>query len=297
MIIEADGIYEGWQVLLNRLLQAPVVKPRGLPCREIIGLQLRVKDMSRNIIADPQRKLNYRFLIAEWLWILSGLDKVDIVARYNSQIKQFSDDGQILNGAYGPRLLPQWPYVSRCLMEDEESRQAVMTIWTPSPGRSKDIPCTISLQFLLRAREDKKYLHTIVTMRSSDAWLGIPYDVFNFVQLTQILRSALSHIKRQPIKLGELVLNLGSSHLYEANWETARSIINAPTGKDLRSPELPVTLEKPAGLLEVLLDPTQPEEAYALATMPRPWRDYAQVLRSKTSDEAFLILASLDGGT
>ena len=56
----------------------------------------------------------------------------------------------------------------------------IINIWRENPRSSKDIPCTLSLQFFLREASDQLWLHTIATMRSNDAWLGVPYDTFNF---------------------------------------------------------------------------------------------------------------------
>jgi len=50
------------------------------------------------------------------------------------------------------------------------------------------------------------------------------------------------------------------------------------------------------GVLEALADPTQPGEAYALATMPWPWNKYVEVLRAQTSAEALVILQGLEQG-
>jgi len=153
-------------------------------------------------------------MVAEFLWILAGLNDVNILAKYNSSMKNFSDDGEILSGAYGPRLLPQIPYVLENLKKPE-TRQAVATIWTPSPSDSKDVPCTISLQWLIRGG----FLHCTVNMRSSDAWLGLPYDFFTFSQITNYLALVLG----RPV--GSVTMNLASSHLYAENHELASMII------------------------------------------------------------------------
>jgi thymidylate synthase len=39
----------------------------------------------------------------------------------------------------------QLDYVVEALVKDNDSRQAVLTIWRPSPAPSKDIPCTVSI--------------------------------------------------------------------------------------------------------------------------------------------------------
>ncbi len=298
MIIQGTGIYEAWTLLLDELLRAPVVRPRGKPCRERLGVQLRVTDATKNIILDAQRRLNYRFMVAEFLWVLGGLNRLDVLTRYNKRMAEFSDDGVTLTGAYGPRLQSQWAWLVKKFVEDRETRQAVVSIWTPTPASSKDVPCTLATQYLLREEHAFTWaLHTVVTMRSSDAWWGIPYDVFTFSMLAHVLAAELIVVLGQPISLGSLVVNLGSSHLYEPHWETARSIVNAPTGASGRSPHLPARRRwLPVGVLEALADPTQPGEAYALATMPWPWNKYVEVLRAQTSAEALVILQGLEQG-
>ena len=105
------------------------------------------------------------------------------------------------------------------LSRDPDSRQAVIEIWRPNPRDSRDVPCTLTVQWMIR---DGK-LHCLDSMRSSDAWLGWPYDVFNFSMLSLYIllmlkeRSAitLQHIDLMArLQLGDLHLTAGSSHLY-----------------------------------------------------------------------------------
>jgi thymidylate synthase len=296
MIIEGKGIYDAWVKLLEELLKAPRVSPRGKPCLERIGVQLRVENSYQNLICDAQRGLNYRFAVAEFLWILAGLDRLDVLTKYNKNMAEFSDDGVTLTGAYGPRLKTQWPWLLKRLTDDLESRQGVVSIWTPKPESSKDVPCTLSAQYLVR---DGK-LHTVMTMRSSDAWWGIPYDFFTFTMLANVLAAALSQSKRTAITLGSLVLNMGSSHLYEPHWETARSIVNAPSGSSGTSPRFPSGYSEIISQLAQALTfglPGNPDTVLNTAWWPWPWRQYAAVLESKTSAEALEILKSLERRT
>lgn len=302
MIIQGQGIYDAWVKLLGELIKAPRSSPRGKPCREQLGVQLRIDDARQNIILDTQRGLNYRFMVAEWLWILAGLDRLDVLTRYNKQMAEFSDDGVHLAGAYGPRLKFQWPWLLKRLTEDLESRQGVVSIWTPAPASSKDVPCTLSAQYLVRlwvrdelqpVHKHEWRLHTVMTMRSSDAWWGIPYDVFTFTMLANVLAGALSHVTRRPIRLGSLILNMGSSHLYEPHWETARSIANAPSGSSGVSPQLPSLIDFPPmeGLTRAL---TNEPEVLDTDWWPWPWKRYIEAIRCKTSVEALEILHHLD---
>lgn len=195
--------------------------------KELIGVQLVLNDCRQNVIVHPIRNLNYRFMIAEWLWIMAGRDDVGSVAYYNSQIARYSDDGMTFAGAYGPRLKHQWEYLFATLQVDPTSRQAVASIWTPDPPPSADVPCTLNLQLLLR--DDS--LHGIFNMRSSDAWKGIPHDAFCFSQMVNYLAGALE------VKPGSLIMNLGSSHLYQQDWEAAFNVVATPADMaTVRSP-------------------------------------------------------------
>lgn len=183
--------------------------------REIIACQSQV-DMHHPIVSVRARGLNYKFMAAEAWWILSGDDRVETISPYNKVMTKFSDNGRTFFGAYGPKIEDQRDYIVDLLERDVESRQAVINIWREYPAPSKDIPCTISAQFLVRG--DK--LHVLDTMRSSDAWLGWPYDVFNFSMLAL---SIILELRERGLKLhlGNLWLTAGSQHLYERNLEDA----------------------------------------------------------------------------
>lgn len=168
----------------------------------------------------PERKLGYRFMLAEAWWILTGQNKLTSIDKYSKHIKEFSDDGTFFMGAYGPKVVDQLPYVLDCLVSDPSTRQAVISIWRERPRPSKDIPCTLSLQFLIR---DSR-LNCIATMRSSDIWLGWPYDVFNFSMISKYICELL-HQKGFPVYLGDLYFTAGSQHLYEQNFEAANKIV------------------------------------------------------------------------
>jgi thymidylate synthase len=220
-----DRVYdELLDVLLHR---GQVVSPRTQPTREIRGVQLQIRDYGYNILYHEQRNLNYKFMGAEWLWIATGLDDVATIAHFNKKYLQFTDDGVILFGAYGPPWVAQKSYVLRKLRKDPESRQAVITLWKPNPPDSKDIPCTLSMHYMLR----EGYLDVVVNMRSSDIYLGIPYDVFTFSQLANEIAFELN------VKRGDLIMQIGSSHVYERDIANVRSLMFGEF-KVLKSPAI-----------------------------------------------------------
>lgn len=165
------------------------------------------------------------------------------LVRYNPHMARYSDDGLTLSGAYGPPIMSQMAYVQRTLLEDPESRQAVLSIWQPNPVKSLDTPCTLNMTFQLRPAGGGVYLlHNHTTMRASDAWLGFPYDVFSFSMVAYALCCRLNHQWRgdgrwaQP---GTLYLTMASSHLYASTVEDAQEcVLEALTPQPLAPPVL-----------------------------------------------------------
>lgn len=207
-----------WLDALNdTLVNGALASPRGRLTKEILQRTL-VVDMRRPVLTVPERSLGYRFMAAEAFWILSGDDRVATIAPYSARIKDFSDDGERFFGAYGPKIQTQLPYVVEKLQADPDSRQAGLTIWRECPPDTKDVPCTVAVFFNLR----DGCLNCHVFMRSSDIWLGVPYDVFNFSMLSHLVCGLINESPELTIQPGRLFLTAASSHLYETNWTDAK---------------------------------------------------------------------------
>lgn len=266
--IVEDDFGTAWFKLLRAIWdEGSPVSPRGFETRELINTHITVNNMARNILVHPARGLSYRFMVAEWLWIAAGLNDVATITRWNKNIAQFSDNGASFAGAYGVRIAPQVPWILEQLRKPG-SRQAVVSIWTPAPAPSRDIPCTLTWQMLARDGG----LHAVVNMRSSDIFWGLAYDFFNFSQLTAGVAGELG------LSRGSLSFNLGSSHMYERDREKLGAILVDPdTLRTVVSPPLPGL--PPAGRILAL------EESLAV-----PWDAYAAALAAPTSTAALQAL-------
>lgn len=219
------NINNQWLLAIRSLTLSPEYRcaPRGQGIKEIIQYTSTV-DMNNPILGVPSRKLNYNFMYGEAYWILSGSNRVADIAPIMQGIAKYSDNGITFRGAYGPKVVEQLDYVVESLTQDVDSRQALLTIWRENPRPSKDIPCTIALQFLIRDGE----LHCNTTMRSSDIWMGWVYDVFNFSMISFWVLLALKN-KYPDLKMGKLRLTAGSQHLYDRNEADAVASLNAET--------------------------------------------------------------------
>lgn len=221
-----------WLETINDIIaNGARIAPRGQPTREILQRTVEI-DMRRPVLTIPQRKLSYKFMAAEAYWILTGDDRVETIAPYNKNISQFSDDGKIFFGAYGPKIMKQMDYVVDKLKQDSDTRQAGLTIWRESPPETKDVPCTVTIFFNIRGGK----LNCHVFMRSSDVWLGLPYDAFNFSMLSHLVCCYLNQ-ENLAVEPGTLYLTAASSHLYERNLEAATVCLIAETIEQRETPE------------------------------------------------------------
>ena len=210
-----------WIEVLNDLLKnGKESHPRGYKIKEILNYHTEI-NMKYPILTVTERKLGYKFMFREAWWIMDGRNSVDTITDYSKAIKNFSNDGYHFDGAYGPRVIDQIRYIVDSFEEDINTRQAVLTIWRANPRASKDIPCTVSIQWIIRNNK----IYCIDTMRSSDIWLGWPYDIFNFTMLTGYIMLLLKERGINNLELGKLYLNAGSCHLYENNFEKAKELL------------------------------------------------------------------------
>lgn len=217
-----------WIKVLNDLLKnGKESHPRGYKIKELLNYHTCV-NMKYPILTIKERNLGYKFMFREAWWIMDGRNSVDTITNYSKAISSFSNDGYHFDGAYGPRVVDQVRYIVDSFVEDIDTRQAVLTIWRANPRASKDIPCTISIQWIIRNGK----IYCIDSMRSSDIWLGWPYDIFNFTMLTGYIMLLLRERGITELELGNLYLNAGSCHLYENNFEKAENLIkNYSIGK------------------------------------------------------------------
>ena len=188
----------------------------GAVVGEILNACFNIKDPTRNIVTNPVRSLTMRYAIGELAWYLSKSNRTRDIAQFAPKWEELSDDGTTNNSAYGFRIFEkfgfdQWEHIKQMLTDHPDSRQAVIHIKEPNPTPTKDMPCTVYLQFILR---DNK-LHLSVHMRSNDIWMGVPYDMFSFCFLQILMAMELG------VGIGEYTHYAGSLHLYKRNYETA----------------------------------------------------------------------------
>lgn len=150
----------------------------------------------------PRRGLNLGLGFMELLQGIAGVFDVEQIKRVAPRAQHELFTEQM---AYGPRLAPQIPDIIAKLRADPLTRQAVAFIGSAKDGPSDGLPCTLSLQFLLRHGR----LNLVTSMRSWDVSRGLPYDVmFQGGYLMAVARC----LNAEP---GWCCCQAGSMHLYE----------------------------------------------------------------------------------
>ena len=191
---------------------------------EINNMLFSILDPTKNIAQIRTKSefgVSLSYALGELVWYLSGDNSTEFIGQFGSLWQRISDDGKTNNSAYGYLIKNKWGFNQLDLMyniltEDSSSRRAVININTPHPEviKTKDEPCTISLQFFVRDGA----LNMTTVMRSNDIWFGTPYDVIYFTTLQQILASRLG------VKVGIYTHFAGSFHVYDRNIEDLKKV-------------------------------------------------------------------------
>ncbi|MHA6312377.1 thymidylate synthase [Pantoea sp. S-LA4] len=184
---------------------------------EILGASLVLTDPVKRVSRTESRS-KIISCMGEFLWYLTGDNKLSFIERYISIYKEFAEDDGTIRGGYGPRIFSmhnihnQLENIITQLSHKKTSRRALLQLFDASDlalesndyKEYKDIPCTISLQFLIR---DEK-LNLFVNMRSNDAFKGLTHDIFAFTMIQEFIAKILN------CGLGQYYHYVSSMHLY-----------------------------------------------------------------------------------
>jgi thymidylate synthase len=228
---------QSW-VLSSLLSHGSPVTSRGLPTLELFPVSFTLAHPRRRCITNPERRWNLALAIGEFCWHATGSNDLRFIEYYAPRWKEFTDGIEIIGSCYGHHIFgrkddqpSQWERLVRLLRAERHSRRAVLQLFDPQTGldaETKDAPCTCSIQFMIR--DDR--MHAIVYMRSNDAIWGLPYDVFLFTMLQELLALELG------TELGSYFHLVGSLHLYKRHFELARRIVSCESSSPYEMPSM-----------------------------------------------------------
>ncbi len=290
MYITARSVDDLMRKVLTLLLKCDKrVKATRGSAVEVCGVLLKLRS-PRCRLSRTETRGQLFSAFGELLWYLAGSKNAEFITYYAPGYKDDAKDGQ-LYGAYGPRLMRrrvadgsvtnQIENVIRVLRLKRGSRRAVVQLFDAEdivdPVRV-EVPCTCTLQFLIRGDR----LHLISNLRSNDAYLGLPHDIFAFTMIQEIVA------RRLGVEIGTYKHMVGSLHLYEKrdgekeDWPAlARRFLDEGFPEAVEMPPMPVGDPTPeiARLLEIEAK-LRTGRSVPPATFKKPgyWGDLARLL-------------------
>ena len=224
--------------LLSEILENGIDKGdrTGTGTRAVFGRMIR-HDLKNGIPLLTTKRLYIRAIVHELLWFLKGGTNIDYLHQNNVTIW---DEWAIENGELGPIYGAQWrtwegsdgkiydqvSSVIDSIRNNPNSRRHIISAWNVallpdeklSPqdnvriGKMALAPCHIMYQFQVAAGR----LSCMMTQRSGDIFLGIPYNTASTAFLTHMIAQQCD------LEPGEVIHSIGDLHLYRNHFEQAK---------------------------------------------------------------------------
>lgn len=231
-IYQGNSFANVYKDLLVDLLHSPeyICSPRGMEIREITDCSLVIEDPTLAMYENERRSTQEKYIAAEFLWYFAGRNDLSFIERFAKFWQNVANEDGTLNSAYGNLIftkknehnISQWEWAYTSLVEDKDTRQAIMHFNMPEHQRkgNKDFVCTLTGIFQIR--ENK--LNFTINMRSNDAILGTPTDIPFFcvlqIQMLELLKS-----EYPDLELGTYTHFAHSLHIYERHFELVEEML------------------------------------------------------------------------
>jgi thymidylate synthase len=229
----------------------------GVGVKYIPGVRVEV-DISERLPIPTRRKTNWKSMLKEYLWFLTGSSKIEDLNDMGSKVWDFwrDDDWAFKNGfpkssigyGYGPNLIHcggdlndlankpgvnQIDYVINELKENPNSRRILFDFWRGDKASKQDVVlncCHLIYQFVVTPNKNGCFndLNCIVYARSTDAFVGA---------LSTNLQGAsfYTYMIAQQVGMNpkSLIFNSGHFHIYLNHISfvedyLSRPIVNSP---------------------------------------------------------------------
>lgn len=244
--------------LLEDILQNGEVKGdrTGTGTTSVFGRQIR-HNLANGFPLLTTKKLHFKSIANELIWFLSGNTNI---AWLNEHGVSIWDEWATPEGELGPVYGKQWTawptkdggtinqidYVVNTLKTNPNSRRILFHGWNPEylPDESKSPvqnaenglmalpPCHLLYQFYVANGKLSSQLY----IRSSDSFLGLPYNIASLALLTHMLAQQCDLVPH------EIVVSIGDLHAYANHMEQielqlTRSPKKLPQLNIIRKPE------------------------------------------------------------
>ncbi|MGI4937673.1 MAG: thymidylate synthase [Janthinobacterium lividum] len=200
----------------------------GTGTTSVFGRQFR-HDLGKGFPLLTTKKLHFKSIANELIWFLSGKTNVEWLKANGVSIwNEWATEEGELGPVYGKQWTA-WPtrdggtinqidYVVNTLKTNPDSRRILFHAWNPEylPDESKSPqenaaaglmalpPCHLLYQFYVANGKLSAQLY----IRSSDSFLGLPYNIASLALLTHMLAQQCDLVPH------EIIVSLGDLHAY-----------------------------------------------------------------------------------
>ena len=219
-----------YEDLVKRVYEHGVIKKdrTGTGTISITGGQIRY-DLAKGFPLITSKKTFLRGVLEELLWFLRGSTNARELSDKNVNIWNEWADPE--TGDLGPVYGYQWRnwrgtdgYVHdqilnaiKTLRADPTSRRVIVSAWNVGDLDKMALPpCHLLFQFI----EQNGKLDCVVTQRSADMFLGVPFDIASYAALTMMFAHQVG------LEPGELVWNGGDCHIYLNHLEQVQELLS-----------------------------------------------------------------------
>ncbi len=232
----------------------------GTGTRSVFGRQLRF-DLRAGFPLLTTKKVHFKSVVNELIWFLNGDTNTAWLRENGVSIwDEWATEAGDLGPLYGAQWR-RWPtrdggsvdqlaYVLDCLRNRPESRRILFHGWnveylpdeTLSPqenvkaGRMALPPCHLLYQFYVQ----DGCLSALLFIRSSDTFLGLPFNIASVALLTHMLA------QQADLGVADIVISLGDAHIYSNHSEQVNTQLSRTPGP---LPQLQI-LRRPDSLFE-----------------------------------------------
>lgn len=229
-----------YHALLTRILSEGEVRTdrTGTGTRSIFGHQ-SVYDLSQGFPAVTTKRLFWRGVVEELLWILSGDTNAHTLAAKGVHIwDAWAREGGELGPVYGkqwrswqvpemyvlvggmhtgrpiyePKTIDQIAWVINEIRTNPDSRRLIVSAWNVADLDKMALPpCHLLFQFYVRRGDyitGGARLDCQLYQRSGDAFLGVPFNIASYALLTHMIARVTG------LKPGRFIHTLGDAHIY-----------------------------------------------------------------------------------
>jgi hypothetical protein len=204
------------EVMIRLSLEGEEQESRNGPVLSFLDpFFLEIIDPRERVIFDPIRDANPFFHLMEFIWMMSGSNKVEWIAQFNKRYHEYAEPDGIVHGAYGHRWINHFNGVDQIvavadqLKKDRTTRRAVLGMWDPRVDLEphRDLPCNTHIYF----RVESDALHMTVCNRSNDIIWGMLGA--NVVHMT-LLQELIAH--GAGLGVGSYMVMSNNAHVYTA---------------------------------------------------------------------------------